>query len=155
MSKPNNKNFRNCGKKKNNKSNSSKFIKPIANRTRLGMFEGQFVTFRAKLGRESRTTTGLRKPTIELQYLYEWNDPYTLIADHIWIKKEAILNSEVVDSLKELKTEATKRICFTGRVYSYYRESAGGGFTTSRPHYSISDIEIIATSPDLLMEDVA
>ena len=142
-------------KKKKNVVAAKKLPKSIAYRNRLGDSEGQRVSFRAVVGRKGRSvgfSGGIAIETLELKALYEMDKPNTLIADHLWVKAEDVVNSEVLDELLALKTEITKRIVITGIPYRYSEPLGGRGFKSYRPKYSIGDIEILETHPNIMEE---
>ena len=141
------------------KGKNALFKKTVKFRDALAEYVGKEMKFRAVLGRKSMTnwkTSGIRQETLELKAIYSWNCPDRLIADHVWVKLDDIINREMVEELINIKTTTVKRIVFTGVVYPYAEPFKGRGFLSYHGlHYSIGNIEINETRPATNIEDIA
>lgn len=143
-------------KKRYGSGGSSGVKKNVRYRTGLINYQGIRTRFRATIGRSSMTswrTSGIRLQTLELNSIFAWDEPDKMLADHLWVKVDDIVNREVIDSLLELKTDIIKRIVFSGVVYPYCEPFRGRGFHSFRERFSIGEMRIEQTRPEVCCKE--
>ena len=77
------------------------------------------------------------------------NDKGEITDEEVLGEVDDIVNREVIDALLAYKTDVIKRVVFSGVVYPYCEPFRGRGFHSFRERYSIGEMRIEQTRPEV------